>query len=302
MTKQSKLSVAPSHVSFDYEAGQSHTIPFTVQVRPTIFLQRYHLGVSTAGDVNSELRTVLQNAGESTCSVRVQLPSTQYLSLRRVAQGSATCTKQLPVARLAPGMRISFEMVFHTPDLTTAVDHSTELWVQYDGGKEVVPIHCCAPKCECVLQGSLDFGLVTCGSGTDPSRQVYVVNEGKRAGEWSLSVGEGSIPLQLKPASGSLGPGERQAVTATLQDISIGQYVGSVALSTGAGKNPKRYSCNAQAVTATFQTVGQRGQTLLEVRYGQSFAESLYLNALSHWQIGLHSIRLPGCRLILAQC
>ena len=78
----------------------------------------------------------------------------------------------------------------------------------------------------------------------------------------------------------------RQAVTATLQDISIGQYVGSVALSTGAGKNPKRYSCNAQAVTATFQTVGQRGQTLLEVRYGQSFAESLYLNALSHWQIG----------------
>lgn len=148
-------------------------------------------------------------------------------------------------------------------------DYTMDLCVKHDTGKLIVPVRCCAPKAECVLEGSLDFGFVTCGGVSDPSRQVHVVNQGNRPGQWASQV-EGTIPMQLKPPSGSLEPGEKQAVTATLQDISAGQFTGALVLSTDARQHPKRYSCSAQAVGAAFQIVGHSGQTMLEVRSAQS--------------------------------
>jgi hypothetical protein len=192
----------------------------------------------------------------------VQCPPSNQLSLRGANQGNPT---NLPAIRLAPGMNTSFELVFNAVDMQTAGEYNADLCIRHDSGKLMVPVRCSAPKGECVLEGSLDFGFVTCGGGSDPTRQVYIVNQGNRPGKWAISLGEGTIPLQFKPDSGSLRPGERQTVTATLQEITAGEYTGSVLLSTDALPHPKCYSCNAQAVGATFQIVGKSGQTMLEV-------------------------------------
>jgi hypothetical protein len=203
----------------------------------------------------------LQNVGGRSCYVQAQCPVSKHFSLRGENQDTPT---NLPAIRLAPGMNTSFELVFNAVNMEVAEDYFAELCVRHDSDKYMVPIRCSAPKAECVLDGGLDFGFVTCG-GPDPSRQVYIVNQGNRPGSWAIALGEGTIPLQLKPNSGSLEPGDRQALTATLQEISAGEYTASVALSTDGRPNPKRYSCNAQAVTAAFQVVGSSGQTVLDV-------------------------------------
>ena len=167
-------------------------------------------------------------------------------------------------------MSSSLELVFNGVDISTSEDYNVDLCIKHDGGKLSVPVRCRAPKAECVLDGSLDFGFVSCGEGSTPSRQVHVVNRGNRPGKWAAQT-EGTIPLQLQPESGSLEPGEKQIVTAVLQDISTGQFTGALALSTDARPNPKRYSCSAQAVAASFQVVGHSGQTMLEVRSTKSF-------------------------------
>jgi hypothetical protein len=186
-------------------------------------------------------------------------------------------------------MSTSFELVFTGKDLATAGDLNAEISIKHDSGQLVVPVCCCAPKGECVLDGSLDFGFVTCGGGTDPSRKVHVVNQGNRPGAWAISFGEGNnIPLQLKPERGTLEPGERQEVSATLHEISAGQHTGSLVLTTDGRKDPKLYSCSAQAVSAAFNVVGQGGQTMLEVRPTQ--------NCMCHFSLVCGYMCEPACR------
>lgn len=162
-------------------------------------------------------------------------------------------------------MNTSLELVFNGVDMAISEDYNVDMYIKHDSGRLTVPVRCSAPKAECVLDGSLDFGFVTCGGASIPSREVHVINRGNRPGKWAAQA-EGTIPLQLQPESGSLEPGEKQTVTAALQDISAGQFTGALVLTTDARPHPKRYSCSAQAVGATFQIVGQSGQTMLEVR------------------------------------
>jgi hypothetical protein len=193
-----------------------------------------------------------QNVGEASCSVQVHCPSSAHFSLRSVHRG----------ARLAPGMHSGFDFVFSAIDLSTADDFEADLCIRHDSGTEVIPVLCYAPKADCVLEGDLDFSVIT--SGTEATRQIQIVNKGCRSGEWSASS-EGSLPLQLVPSKGFLEPGQTQEVIVTMQDVGTGQFMGTVVLTTSGQPSPKRYTASVQAVGAAFQIVGHSGQTMLEV-------------------------------------
>ncbi|KAL0021413.1 hypothetical protein WJX79_003538 [Trebouxia sp. C0005] len=172
-------------------------------------------------------------------------------------QGLAT------VSKLAPGLQLSFKVLYKGPSGHDAHDSFTLM--MDNGAKVEVPCHALQPRSKLRVKGDLALGFVALDSVVQ--RTLHLSNSGLNIASFRVEV-ESGLPIQVTPADGKLNPKGAPGSTCSLKveltaEIS-GPLSGKVSIYAEDQTEPVSVDCTATIVSSTFEVMDSQGAALAQ--------------------------------------
>ncbi|DBA78771.1 TPA: putative protein fap47 [Trebouxia sp. C0004] len=176
-------------------------------------------------------------------------------------QGLAT------VSKLAPGLQLSFKVLYKGPSGHDAHDSFTLM--MDNGAKVEVPCHALQPRSKLRVKGDLAVGFVALDSVVQ--RSLHLSNSGLTTASFRVEV-ESGLPIQVTPADGKLNPKGAPGSTCSLKveltaEIS-GPLSGKVSIYAEDQTEPVSVDCTATIVSSTFEMMDSQGAVMSQVDFG----------------------------------